>query len=235
MKKDPVLAGPIKVRLYDYDTRDSVLTVFGGLNYLKGNSIPYFSLTCWHHNGHGEGGGAAHELILQHFPQFADLAALHLSDINGVPMYASENGMYWLAGAMGNPFGEQYHGGNSTPGRSSAECMKIFREHLRLTPEQAAEVLGDIYSKTNAQHDNRRAYARALLAEFCETQKPRWKREADSCIVAHNLSIFGDLSSLDQTPFLVTGEHDAADVIEGGDGKVYAGSLVEAAQVRLKG
>jgi hypothetical protein len=72
------------------------MAVHGGLNCLKGNALPYFSLTCAHiEHGRDVGGGADHEAILARFPQFADLAALHLSGIDGVPMHAVANAKCW--------------------------------------------------------------------------------------------------------------------------------------------
>lgn len=42
------------------------------------------------------GGGACGEEIAKQFPQFAIFDKLHLSDVNGAPMYAIENGFYHL-------------------------------------------------------------------------------------------------------------------------------------------
>jgi hypothetical protein len=173
------------------------LTVNGGLHYIKGNSAPYFSLTCWYHRvGRprlDEGGGAAHELILRHFPQYADLAALHLSDMDGVPTHAEANGMYWLAGAMGNPFGETYHGGNREYGDSSpAACLQIFADHVRVSIEDAQTIADLVRSQILTLSHNRRQCAHDFLASICADMRPRWKREADACIAAHGLVIFGD-------------------------------------------
>jgi hypothetical protein len=91
MSNDPVLATVTKGRL--------TFKVYGGLHYIRGNSAPYFSLTCWGRDHGSEFGGASHETILEHCPQFADLAALHMSDHNGIPTYAAENGFYHLGGS----------------------------------------------------------------------------------------------------------------------------------------
>lgn len=135
------------------------LTVEGGLNYIRGNKSPHFSITATVMDGNRfESGGCQHELILQHFPQFADLVALHLSDISGIPMHAVENGWYHFAGALPGNAGQRYHAGNSerhmpkpegAPSRGEwdnteyrkptpDECLAITADHLRITTGEAA-------------------------------------------------------------------------------------------------
>jgi hypothetical protein len=44
-------------------------------------------------------GGQIHDELIRAFPQLAPLAALHLSDPNGVPMHADANGWYFYSDA----------------------------------------------------------------------------------------------------------------------------------------
>lgn len=80
---------------------------------LRGNAAPHFTITAdVLVSGHMIAGGAMHDTIVEHFPQFADLVALHLSDHNGVPMHAEANGAYYLR-----------------------ECeLSTFDNHMRFTP-----------------------------------------------------------------------------------------------------
>lgn len=80
------------------------ITVNIELRYIKGNRAPYFSITgeIWKAvNGKRTGRdciacGCLHDEIVEHFGnQYNDAINLHLSDIDGLPMYAVENGWYW--------------------------------------------------------------------------------------------------------------------------------------------
>ena len=165
MRTDPILA---VLTIPASWTRAYKLTmrVEGGLHNITGNHKPYFSLTCTiHRKGHPnqcQSGGCDHETILKYCPQFADLAALHLSDIDGKPLHAEANGWYSLAGALPNNAGERYHAGNSqrhfpkppgAPRRGNwdttdyreptpDECLEIFARRARVTIE-TAHVLRD--------------------------------------------------------------------------------------------
>jgi hypothetical protein len=183
----------------------TVFRVKGGLHYIKDNSAPYFSLTYERHRAGFPNQcwscGAGHEAILKFFPKFADLAALHLSDIKGVPTHVEANGWYWIAGALGG-MGEQFHGGNSQQhfpkiaidpkkpwdmpdyrNPPPEECIGIFAKHIRVSYETAKQFIGAI----ETADDPKKYWARLV-----PTMHARWRAEADACIEKHGLVVFGD-------------------------------------------
>ncbi len=171
-----------------------ILKVYGGLHMMSGNHAPYFTITTdVHQSGYPHrswSGGADHETILHYWPKFADLVALHLSDIDGVPMHVAANGWYDLAGALGGA-GEQYHRGNSeTYGRldvSRAGCLELFAKHFRITIE-AASAIHDEFEINRLEGD----VAKVRVAEIADGLRPMWKQQAADCITRHNLRMFGD-------------------------------------------
>ncbi len=187
-------------------TDSEIIKAYGGLHHIKGNRKPYFSLTgaTWEKDRNGNGwreacGGCIHETLLEHFPHLAPLAALHLSDIDGVPMHAAANGLYWLAGMFPDGLGETYHGGNAdsygrgvNKGKDSRytaqECREIAEKHFRCTIPQA--LLDEL--ATAGIFSGLRDKRRAIVEAFCETLKPAWKQEADSCIAALGLVTYGE-------------------------------------------
>lgn len=180
------------------------LIVEGGLHMIRGNHAPYFSLTYTaHRQGHRnqcESGGAGHELILQLYPELQDLADLHLSDIDGVPMHAEANGFYWLAGATGG-LGETYHGGNAQPIKTEQECLAIFARYLRIDMNEAYAIRSAVRrAYVTADEGDENKQARAELAAIIEPMYPRWKAEAEACIKAHNLTVYGDPWPASETP-----------------------------------
>jgi hypothetical protein len=175
---------------------------FGGLHYLKGNSKPYFSLT-YEEGITGardcEQCGAAHEEILKHWPELADLAALHLSDIDGVPMHAVGNGWYNLAGCFPDAFGERYHRGNSKMNFADGyrlptgdECLEMFAQHCRISRAEAEAIKAEVEAAAMAAPHSRNAVAKETLTKIMDDMLPRWKAEADACVMKHGLVVYGD-------------------------------------------
>lgn len=194
--------------LRELRTVDRILKAVGGLHYIKRNVVPYFSLTCEEYVRRGESwqegvSGAAHDLLLRTWPELAPLVALHLSDIDGVPMHAVANGWYWLAGACGG-LGEPHHGGNgwpytqALPECAAERCTQALAKHLRIKSEEASTLL----RLTRANYDaclalgyperKAREKVRAEFATFVDEQRPRWKREASDVIEQFGLVVYGD-------------------------------------------
>lgn len=184
MQNGPVLA--------KFKGESLVFKVEGGLHFIKGNGKPYFSLTASGYDHGSAFGGCCHEVILEHFPQFADLAALHLSDIDGIPMHAEANAWYQLAGYFGGA-GQEYHAGNSKrhcAGEyrepNATECLQSWADYIRIPIDQAKAIADQFAAKWN--WPDMRAAHRAWIA----AQAERWKAEADACIAKHGLIVFGD-------------------------------------------
>lgn len=106
------------------------ITVTAKLSWLKGNAKSYFSLTASGKDHGSEFGGCCHDEILARWPDLKPLADLHLSDIDGVPMYALENGYYHLGGTKGD-----------------AVKLDVAARHFRITEAEANELVG--MSKAN--------------------------------------------------------------------------------------
>lgn len=142
-------SAPILAYMAYHDRVPMVFRVEGGLHKIGGQT-PYFTLTYTAHrrgfSNQRYSGGAGHAEILKHFPQFADLAALHLSDVDGVPMHAIANGWYFI---------EQ-------------QDRNALKSHFRLSDEAAGYMLSFVTTecKLEACVDNMRPRWKAE-AEAC--------------------------------------------------------------------
>lgn len=97
--------------------------------------------------------------------EFNALIDLHLSDLQGVPMYAFENGKYYVEIALGIA---KYH---KPEDGDAAKYIKVIAKHLRISVVQA----GDLVISMNGLSDMDRMI---LFAEFVKSQIPRWNEEA---------------------------------------------------------
>lgn len=206
MKSDPILVSKT-LPAGEGRKHPHTFRVEGGLHYLKGNDAPYFALIYTEHRqgfpSQEESGGCNPDSILQHFPQFADLAALHLSDINGVPTHAESNGWYQLAGALGG-FGEEYHAGNSKqnfplpasridPAKpwqttehrlpTREECLESFARHCRIPIEEAQAIVAevDLLNWQRGNHwERRRREDPGHVATYLANCRTRWAAICES-------------------------------------------------------
>lgn len=172
------------------------LKVYGGLNYLKGNKLPYFSITGEvHRHGHPNHVntcGAIHDVILEKLPQFADLAALHLSDMHGAPSHAESNGWYWLSGFADFANGERHRPTDSGE-RTPDQCRALFASHCRISDSEVTDLLVRVSDRAKAvMGGSYAAHARKAWALECALMAERWQAEASACIAKHGLVIYGN-------------------------------------------
>jgi hypothetical protein len=138
-----------------------------------GNQKPYFSLTGRIViNGRETMSGAIHNEILKAFPRLADIAALHLSDIDGKPMHSFENGKYWA-------------GFTKLEKANSRHLAELWR----ISQNDAAELLLDSLTAKLWQCDDETSTPEQLLKEFHDRQVPRWNNEAKNAINKYNLEV----------------------------------------------
>lgn len=145
------------------------LIVEGGLNYIKGNRKPYFSITATRYIKKGnnrfyeDACGCLHDDISKVFNgRFDDLIAMHLADMDGQPMHAYENGAYWLGFSDYQAFDP-----------------KIASKHFGLSEEEMRAYWMQIIKKDDVK-------------QLCDKLAPTWQKRANDCIKKYSLQICGD-------------------------------------------
>jgi len=162
------------------------ITVKAEIPHLKGNPLPYFSITAAiYAGGRVDACGCLHDEILAQWPDLAPLVALHLSDINGVPLHAEANGWYWLAGAAGG-LQQQFHGSNDSARHTPEQCVDILCGHLRIAREDAALLIARVKSRAAAMG---MSSARSWFNAYVAGQARRWKAEAEKAIADFGLEV----------------------------------------------
>ena len=127
----------------------------------NGNQKPYFSIT-GKVNRIAQGNpivcrGTCHSEIMEATNKFNDIIPLHLSDINGIPMYAVENGIYFLGLT-------KYHAFDKAATMLHFRCKEIEIPEL-------------LYH----------AKAGDLQEFLQKKYYPRWKSQAEKCIQKYAL------------------------------------------------
>jgi hypothetical protein len=138
-------------------------------------------------------GGCLHDEIIAAAPEFKSLVDLHLSNLEGVPIHAFENGFYWLAKSAG--IRQKYE-----PEQSAETCFQYLCEHLRVSLTEVNQIIGKVANayidgkakiatsepvteKCRAmQHEQGIFDARVLFKKIVEEMKPRWKKEAEKAL-----------------------------------------------------
>jgi hypothetical protein len=192
-----------EARYTEKDGRRYRLIVDAGLHFIRGNKKPYFSIVAtedvldrdiWRNVS----AGCLHEKIVEHFPELKPIVAMHLSDIDGEPMYALENGLYF---AMGGTFlGERWLPMSNNVGQEATRDDRIatLMRHMRVDRPTAEalvclgeEIVERMKSKQIGSASSPREHA-AQFSEWVKCQRPIWKREAQKLIRDFELPVFGD-------------------------------------------
>lgn len=139
-----------------YGINDDRISVTGEVYYERQDNDEYFF------SSEPDDCGMVHDLILQAFPWLRQLIDIHLSDARtGAPMYALDNGWYWLRG----------HGLDPNNIAISDDSRRRAAQYLRTTPC----MLKDIKTKED-------------LARLIETTlAPAWEKQVDSTIALYGL------------------------------------------------
>lgn len=184
------------------------IEVTAGL-YQISSQRPYFSVTAevWRHPNAAdiESGGCLHDEVLKLWPRLKPIVDLHLSEDNGVPMHATANSWYQLAGFYGG-FDYQYHAGNSKRQIWTAdgafvayreptpdECLASFADYVRIPLEDARTLADGWLAAATAERDvlppkfrvksaDIGSRVKGLHVKWVNEQLPRWQAEATAGI-----------------------------------------------------
>lgn len=139
--------------------------------------------------------GAAHAIIAK-VRGMDRFVRLHLADLDGVPMHAVENGVYWMSGALDDVLDGAFRftptDETACPRRTPVECAAVAREHFRMTEEEMASFTAGARARLSALGKlvERRTLLRGALVTELRMQvqalvtelAPRWKAEADEAL-----------------------------------------------------
>lgn len=140
-----------------YGINDDRISVTGEVYYERQDNDGFFF------DNEPDDCGMVHDRILQAFPWLRPLIDLHLADARtGAPMYALDNGWYWLRG----------HGLDPNNIAISDDSRRRAAQYLRTTPR----MLEGIETKED-------------LARLIETTlAPAWEKQVDSTLALYGLS-----------------------------------------------
>lgn len=170
--------------LYDRicDFREYKIEIDYKLSYLRGNKLPYFSVTGTVYsrkNGRGRwawnSAGCIHDEIQKHTKDYNDLIAFHLRDLYGSPMHDLDNGLYHLGFT-------KWQGVN----------LEAVKEHFLLKDLDEARALklefDGVFGRTGGDLEK----VKEAVKEYLDRQKVRYWNEAIRLIKKYNLTVIGE-------------------------------------------
>lgn len=143
----------------------SKIVVTYGMEYLKGNPLPYFSITGEIRDKHNimECCGCLRDEIALHFPHLVPLITWHLCNQDGTPMHYIANGLYWAAGAI--DLKERWG-----PGDTAEQYLEHFKRTVRLSKEEEQDCVRHLRRWRCGHHNGAPESARADFQEWLEQQ-----------------------------------------------------------------
>ena len=158
----------LKDRIYDEEFGNLDLVIEYGLESSIRQDEPYFVIGCSakDHKGRAVVAIDEFEMVLKAHPDMKDLVDMYNSDINGVPLYALDNGWHYVSEPrLRKPLCDQ-------------DRTDLVSGYLRIPYDVADDIIGKA---------GRGEYTKKDFAKFIEEQKPRWKEEANAILEKYNL------------------------------------------------
>jgi len=114
--------------------------------------------------------GCIHDIILDAFPELQHLVDLHLSDLNGMPMHALDNGWYYYQIMRGVA---KYH---TKEKGDWAKYYKVLRQHLRVS-EYGLNKMIESWEKADTEESKKIAFTVSLNG-----LQRKWRRQAETAL-----------------------------------------------------